>query len=188
VAAAYALAALAWFPRARARAQAARLEARLARQGFTDDALALCLGPDHNLWSKSLVVDAVRRARQVPTPGALRSAAWERRIAQLAHEQFAPLRPTRLDLTGLLLIALALVWETTGAGAVALGLAIGLEALTHLTRHHVHARLHLLERGLASALSGPDTPLASPLIRPAPRGRYAHVRLYRTSGVQTPAA
>ncbi len=188
IAAAYALAALAWLPHTLVRVRAARLEARLARQGFTDDALALCLGPDTNLWSKSLVVDTVRRVRALPTPGALRSAIWERRVALLAQQQFDTLRPTRFDPTVLILVGLALTWPMTGWGTITVGLAFALEAATHLTRAQAIQRVHALERALATALSGADTTLASPLIRPPHAHGYAHRRLYRTGGFQSDAS
>ncbi len=183
IAAAYALAALAWLPRTLVRVQLARLEARLARQGFTDDALALCLGPDTNLWSKSLVVDTVRRVRSLPTPGALRSSVWERRVTLLAREQLTLLRPTRMDPTVLILIGLALSWQTTGWGTITLSIAFALEAATHWTRAQAVQRVHSLERALATALSGADTTLASPLIRPPHPSGYDHRRLYRASGL-----
>ncbi len=184
IAATYALAALAWLPFTLERVRAARLEARLARQGFTDDALVLCLGPDVNLWSKSIVVDTVRRVRALPTPGALRTSVWERRVALMAHEQFAVLRPTRIDPTGLILIGLALAWQTTGWGTITLGIAFALEAATQVTRAQAVRRLYALERALASALSGADTALASSLIRSAHPMGYDHRRLYRTGGLR----
>ncbi len=167
---------------ARRRAQRVALEAHLLQQPLEPQTLAACLQRDDHLWTRSILLQALRTAARQPSPGRLRSDEHLRQLHTLFSTHVGPLRPPLLRPNLLLLAALVALWTLDAApGALPLRWGVGLAALL-LVVELVEARLTWRAQdaadSLALGLSGWMLDHPGEAVVVPEKHAYHHKRLY----------